>query len=90
MEEVVAPPFRDFRAAVAHIEPRARNAISAVNWITATADVRRFQKLGYSVDGPIPDATMALPLTKEIRPRELPGLFGGTSGRFVQYPTDDF
>jgi hypothetical protein len=64
--------------------------MATVNWITADEDVARFRRAGYSVDGPIPDATMALSLAKEIRTTELPQLFGGTSGRFVQYPTDDF
>lgn len=90
MEEVVAPEPRDFRAAVALMESRLRHTMATVNWITADEDVARFRKAGYSVDGPIPDVTMALPLAKEIRTTELRRLFGGTSGRFVQYPTDDF
>ena len=90
MEEVVAPAPRDFRAAVALMESRLRRGVATVNWITAAEDVARFRKVGYTVDGPIPDATMALSLTKEVRTTELPRLFGGTSGRFVQYPTDDF
>jgi GNAT superfamily N-acetyltransferase len=90
MEEVVAPDARDFRAAVALMESRLRRGMATVNWITADEDVARFRRAGYSVDGPIPDATMALSLAKEIRTTELPQLFGGTSGRFVQYPTDDF
>jgi GNAT superfamily N-acetyltransferase len=90
MEEVVVPEPRDFRAAVALMESRLRRGMATVNWITADEDVARFRRAGYLVDGPIPDATMALSLTKEIRTAELPHLFGGTSGRFVQYPTDDF
>src|SRR3989442_403587 len=90
MEEVVVPGPRDFRAAVALMESRHRRGMVTVNWITAADDVTRFRSLGYSVDGPIPDATMALSLTKEVRATDLRRLFGGTSGRFVQYPTDDF
>ena len=90
MEEVVVPGPRDFRAAVALMESRHRRGVATVNWITAADDVTRFRSLGYSVDGPIPDATMALSLTKEVRATDLRRLFGGTSGRFVQYPTDDF
>jgi hypothetical protein len=33
---------------------------------------------------------MAISLVKEIRTNDLPRRFGGTSGKFVQYPTDDF
>jgi GNAT superfamily N-acetyltransferase len=90
MEEVVVPGERDFRAAVALMEARVRRGMATVNWITAADDVARFRELGYTVDGPIPDTTMALPLSKEVRSTELSGLFGGTSGRFVQYSTDDF
>ena len=90
MEEVVAQNFRDFRGAVTLMESRSRRDLATVNWITAEEDAARFRSLGYSVDGPIPDTTMALSLTDELRTAELPRLFGGTSGRFVQYPTDDF
>jgi len=90
MEEVVTPSLRDFRAAVTLMESRSRRRLATVNWITAEEDAARFRRLGYSVDGPIPDATMALSLTDELRTADLPRLFGGTSGRFVQYPTDDF
>lgn len=90
MEEVVAPNGRDFAAAVAIMEAKAKTGIATVNWITARADAHRFRRLGYSVDGPFPDTTMALSLVDEIRTAELPHLFGGTSGTFVQYPTDDF
>ncbi len=90
MEEVVAPTLRDFRAALAFVEAPLRGQYATVNWITASADLARFRNAGYSVDGPIPDTTMAISLAKDVRTAELPGLFGGTSGRFVQYPTDDF
>jgi GNAT superfamily N-acetyltransferase len=90
MEEVVAPAWRDFRAAVTLMESRHRRKLATVNWITAEEDARRFRRLGYSVDGPIPDATMALSLTRDARTDALPRLFGGSSGRFVQYPTEDF
>ena len=90
MEEVVAPNGRDFAAAVAIMEAKAKTGIATVNWITARADAHRFRRLGYSLDGPFPDTTMALSLVDEIRTAELPHLFGGTSGTFVQYPTDDF
>jgi predicted acetyltransferase len=90
MEEVIAPEPRDFQAAVTLMESRLRRGMVSVNWITAGEDVARFRKAGYTVDGPIPDNTMALSMTKEIRTTDLPRLFGGSSGRFVQYPTDDF
>ncbi len=90
MEEVIAPDVRDFRAAAVLMEARMRRGIATVNWITADEDASHFRELGYTVDGPIPDATMALSLTKELRTADLPRLFGGTSGKFVQYPTDDF
>jgi hypothetical protein len=90
MEEVVAPEPRDFQAAVALMESRLRHGMATVNWITADEDVARFRKIGYAVDGPIPDTTMALSLDEKIRTTDLPRLFGGPSGRFVQYPTDDF
>lgn len=90
MDEVVARSAQDFRAAVAVIESTARGGIATVDWITADEDVSRFRRLGYIIDGPIPDATMALSLTEDLRTAELPRLFGGTSGRFVQYRTDDF
>ena len=90
MEEVIARGVRDFRAAVVLMESRLRRGIATVNWITADADTANFRRLGYTVDGPVPDATMALSLTNELRTASLPRLFGGTSGRFVQYSTDDF
>jgi hypothetical protein len=90
MDEVVARSAPDFQAAVALIESTARGGIATVDWITADKDARRFQRLGYIVDGPIPDATMALYLRHGLRTAELPRMFGGTSGRFVQYRTDDF
>ncbi len=90
LEEVVAPTASDFRAAVALAESTRSTGIATIDWITADEDANRFRRLGYVVDGPIPDATMALSLTKDVRTEELPTLFGGTSGRFVQYRTDDF
>ena len=90
MEEVVAPNAQDFRAAVALIEAKAEAGIATVNWITAGSDAARFRNLGYTVEGPFPDTTMAVSLVKEIRTIDLPRRFGGSSGKFVQYPTDDF
>jgi GNAT superfamily N-acetyltransferase len=90
MEEVIALDDRDFRAAVVWMESRSRRGMATVNWITADEDASLFRGLGYTVDGPVPDATMAVSLTEELRATDLPRLFGGTSGRFVQYSTDDF
>src|SRR2546425_6791404 len=90
MEEVVAPSAHDFRAAVALMEAKSEVGIATVNWITARSDAARFRGLRYTVDGPFPDTTMAISLVKEIRTSDLPRRFGGTSGKFVQYPTDDF
>src|SRR3989442_1401118 len=64
MEEVVAPNPQDFRAAVALMEAKAETGIATVNWITARSDVTRFRSLGYTVDGPFPDPTMAVSLEK--------------------------
>ena len=89
MEEVVAPRDRDFRAIVATMESKAKGAVATANWITCGRDAARFRNLGYRLDR-ISDTTMAVPLTRDVRVRDLPRLFGGTSGRFVQYPTDDF
>src|SRR5438445_502906 len=89
-EEVVEPNMQDVRAAVAVREGRAETGVGTVNWIAARSDVRRFRSLGYTVDGPFPDTTMAVSLVKEIRTTDLPRRFGGMTGKFVQYPTDDF
>lgn len=90
LEEVVIPHLRAFRAAIVLAERRATGGVSTVNWLTAHKDIERFRRLGYAIDGPIPDTTMALPLTREVPRRSLPTLFGGPAGRFVQYPTEDF
>lgn len=89
MEEVVAPAESDFRAIVRTMEPTARGRIATVNWLTCRRDVARFRRLGYRIDA-IPDTTMAVGLTRSVRTPDLPRRFGGTTGRFVQYPTDDF
>src|SRR2546428_567859 len=90
MEEVIARGVPDFRAAVGLMESRLRRGIATGDWITADGDAVNFRHLGYTVDGPVPDATMGLSLTNELRTDSLPRLFGGRSGRFVQYSTDDF
>ncbi len=89
MEEVVAPNDKDFRAIVASLEATVHGGIATSNWITCSRDRRRFERLGYRIDR-ISDTTMALPLRRDLRAKGLPALFGGTTGRFVQYPTDDF
>lgn len=89
MEEVIAPKERDFRAMVGVMEAQARGGVATATWITCRRDAARFRTLGYRLDR-IADTTMAAPLTREVRTRDLPELFGGTSGRFLQYPTDDF
>src|SRR2546430_2733629 len=80
MEEVVAPNPQDFRAAIALMEAKAEAGIATVNWITARSDVTRFRSLGYTVDGPFPDTTMAVSLVKEIRTTDLARRFRGTTG----------
>ena len=90
MEEVIAPRARSFRAAVSLMERRAAGGVSIVNWLTARADLERFRRLGYSIDGPIPDTTMARPLVRDLPLRSVRALFGVPGGRFVQYPTEDF
>ncbi|HII40292.1 MAG TPA: GNAT family N-acetyltransferase [Thermoplasmata archaeon] len=89
MEEVLAPAEGDFRTLVAGMESKARGGVATANWITCRRDARRFRRLGYRLDR-ISDTTMAVPLTRDVRTRDLPALFGGTDGQFVQYPTDDF
>ena len=89
MEEVIAPRQADFEAIVAAVEGTARDRVATANWITCHRDQGRFRRLGYHFDR-ISDTTMAIPLTRTLRARDLPRLFGGTTGRFVQYPTDDF
>jgi GNAT superfamily N-acetyltransferase len=89
MEEVVAPADRDFRSIVAAMERKTPGGVATANWITCRRDATRFRRLGYRLER-ISDTTMAVPLTRDVRTADLPRLFGGTSGRFVQYPTDDF
>jgi hypothetical protein len=89
LEEVVVPREDDFRLAVRNVEYTSRGKFATANWITAGKDQDRFRRLGYTLD-PIADTTMALSLSNRLRKRDLPSLFGGTSRRFVQYPTDDF
>ncbi len=89
MEEVVAASERDFQGMVAALEARARGSVATSNWITCRRDARRFRNLGYALDL-LSDTTMAAPLVSSVRARDLPRLFGGTNGRFVHYPTDDF
>lgn len=89
MEEVIAARAGDFRAIVAAMEAKVRGAVATANWITCARDAARFRRLGYRLD-PLSDTTMAAPLGRERDARDLPHLFGGTTGRFVQYPTDDF
>lgn len=89
MEEVVAPRDRDFRDLVAAIEGATREPVATVDWITARRDAVRFRRRGYRLDLGA-DTTMALSLAGGLRTRDLPRMFGGTSGRFVQYPSDDF
>ena len=89
LEEVIVPRTEDFRLAVRAMECTARGKFVDSNWITAGKDQDRFRGLGYTLD-PIADTTMALSLSKHLRTADLPSLFGGTSRRFVHYPTDDF
>ncbi len=89
MEEVVAPRESDFRDLVAAIEDGSHRRASTAEWITCRRDASRFRSHGYRLD-PTGDTTMATGLARSIRSRDLPRLFGGTTGRFVQYPSDDF
>jgi len=89
-EEMIAPRATDFRDVVAWAETRARGKVAATTWITCAKDRTRLLHLGYDLDGPIGDTTMAVPLERSLRPRGLPALFGATSGRFAHYPSDDF
>lgn len=89
MEEVVAPDDADFRDVVSAIAAGARDPVATVEWITCRRDAARFRARGFRLDR-VADTTMAVPLTDAVRAHDLPRLFGGTSGRFVQYPSDDF
>lgn len=89
MEEVVAPKEADFRDLVAAIEADSRRRVATAEWITCGRDAARFRRLGYRLD-PTGDTTMAAALGHGLRSRDLPRLFGGTTGRFLQYPSDDF
>src|SRR5205823_6888014 len=89
MEEVIVPREEDFRRVVRSAENAFRGKFVDADWITARRDQDRFRRLGYTLD-PIADTTMAVSLIKQLPTRDLPALFGGTSGRFVQYLTDDF
>lgn len=90
MEEVIVPQIADFCAAVAFMESHAKGTRASVNWITCRKDQERFRTLGYVLEGPIADATMAVPLEGRVRATDLPHLFGVTTRRFAHYPTDDF
>src|SRR5438309_9497037 len=46
-------------------------------------DIVHFQKAGHSIDGPIPDTTIAISLSKDVRTAESLAL-SGTSACFVQ------
>ncbi len=89
MEEVIAPREEDFRALLAAIESGARDRVATAEWITCRRDASRFLRQGYRLDR-TGDTTMAVALDGGVRSRELPALFGGPRGRFVQYPSDDF
>lgn len=88
MEEVLAPRWSDFRETVGALEATARGRVATSNWITCRQDAARFRRLGYRIDR-MPDTTMAMSIGG-VPTRDLPRLFGGTVGRFVQYPSDDF
>src|SRR5205809_7186317 len=51
---------RDFREAVALAEAGAPHGPASVNWVTARKVQERLRRLGYELDVPIPDATIAL------------------------------
>ncbi len=89
-EEMIVPSMGDFRRAVAVMEARASGKMATTTWISCRKDRQRLRALGYDVDGPIGDTTMAVPLSRKLRARELPSLFGATTGRFAHYPSDDF
>ena len=90
MEELILPKIEDYREAVVLAEARAPHGLANVNWVTARKDQERLQRLGYELDGPIPDATMVLSLRGDVTPRSLLEEFGVPSGTFAQYPTEDF
>ncbi len=89
MEEVTASTEADFREVVAAVESTSGRRMATVEWITSARDQRRFRRLGYRLDL-VGDTTMAVSLRGGLRSSGLPRLFGGTTGRFIQLPSDDF
>jgi hypothetical protein len=71
-------------------EERTRSAVGAANRITARKDQDRFQALGYELEGPDQDVTMAPSLDGRLKPGEILGPFGVPTGTFAHYPSDDF
>ena len=71
-------------------EERTRSAVGAANRITARKDQDRFQALGYELEGPDQDVTMAPSLDGRLKPGEILGAFGVPTGTFAHYPSDDF
>jgi len=90
IEELIAPDFRDFRDAVGLMERAVRGKVAMATWITSGKDKRRFRRLGYDLEGPIGDTTMAVPLGRSVKAHDIPSLFGVTADRFAHYPSDDF
>jgi len=89
-EEVIAPDMTDYRDAISLREHEVKGKVSRTTWVTAKKDQDRLKAIGYDLDGPIGDTTMAVSLKGPLRTRSLPALFGADTGLFAHYPSDDF
>jgi len=66
----------------------ASGPIVTVKVIAAGGDILHFRNAGHSIDGPIPDTTIAISLSKDVRTAESLGLFGNFRA-LCPDPTDD-
>jgi len=89
-EEVIVPDVTDYRDAISLREYEVKGKVSRTTWVTAKKDQDRLKAIGYDLDGPIGDTTMAVSLRSPLRTRSIPSLFGADSGLFAHYPSDDF
>src|SRR2546423_447308 len=75
-------PIRSWNRLLGTVPPSSTGVPPAgTSSASGTRGVRRL--------GPFPDTTMAISLEKDVQTAELPALFGGTAGRFVQHPASN-
>src|SRR5437773_3186805 len=70
------------------LESPLREPIVTFKVIAAGGDIVHFRNAGHSIDGPIPDTTIAISLSKDVRTTESLAVFGnfrahclGSNGR---------